>query len=153
MTTLTDLIKSAERKIADPTTTPQTVERERAFIHYLTSMQAEIEIKDEALAELRAENAELYAHICESGDMARERSRKRDNVTISGNWDELLRHKWPEEKPTYDPEKKNDYLLWCGEFEQANYHPDGYFHNFVGGCAYEFGDEVVYWWNLPEVTE
>ena len=39
--------------------------------------QAEIEIKDEALAKLRAENAELYAHICESGDMARERSRRK----------------------------------------------------------------------------
>lgn len=77
MITLTDLIKSAERKIADPTTTPQTVEREKAIAHYLTAMQAENEIKDEALAELRAENAKLYADLCEMGDMARERSRKR----------------------------------------------------------------------------
>ena len=94
MTTLTELIKSAERKIADPTTTPQTVEREKAFVHYLTSMQAEIEIKDEALAELRAENAELYAHICESGDMARERSRRRGNLnyrhpSMMERWDKM----------------------------------------------------------------
>lgn len=67
--------------------------------------------------------------------------------------DSLVRNQWPESKPIYDPEKNNDYLLWCGGFEQAKYHPDGYFHNFVGGCAYEFGDEVVYWWKLPEVTE
>ena len=57
---LTDLIKSAERKIADPTTTPQTVERERAIAHYLTSMQAEIEIKDSTLAGYRKENLMLY---------------------------------------------------------------------------------------------
>ena len=53
MTTLTDLIKSAERKIADPTTTPRTVEREKAIVYYLTSMQAEIEIKDEAMRKLK----------------------------------------------------------------------------------------------------
>ena len=185
MTTLTDLIKSAERKIADPTTTPQTVEREKAFVHYLTSMQAEIEIKDEALAELRAEVTELYAHICESGDMARERSRKRsDNVTISGNWDELLRHKWPDEKP-----EKGQYLVarrykygdgklqftlasyWFDQrYDGEVYSPEseeadkwGYIKNpkkiemcwmesSDDGCR-DMSDEVVYWWNLPEVTE
>ena len=102
---LTDLIKSAERKIADPTTTPQTVERERAIAHYLTSMQAEIEIKestlagyrkenlmlyteakikDEALETLRAENTKLYADLCEMGDMARERSRRRSGGRLLG---------------------------------------------------------------------
>ena len=98
MTTLTDLIKSAERKVADPKTTLQTREREKYIAHYLTAMQAEIEIKestlagyrrenmmlhaeikikDEAMAALRAENTKLYADLCEMGDMARERSRKR----------------------------------------------------------------------------
>ena len=98
MTTLTDLIKSAERKVADQNTTPQTREREKDIAHYLTAMQAEIEIKestlagyrrenmmlhaeakikDESLAALRAENTKLYADLCEMGDMAMERSRRR----------------------------------------------------------------------------
>ena len=40
-------------------------------------LHAEIKIKDEALTALRAENTKLYADLCEMGDMARERSRKR----------------------------------------------------------------------------
>ncbi len=93
---------------------------------------------NELVTELESQNTEMYVDLAGGVD-----------YTV----DTLIRHKWPEEKPEEDPEKKNEYLLWGGEFEQAHYHPDGYFHNFVGGCAYEFGDEVVYWWNLPEVTE
>ena len=77
MTTLTDLIKSAERKIADPTTTPQTVGREKAIAHYLISMQAEIDIQHETIESLRAENAELYARICEMG-------KKKNRMTPEG---------------------------------------------------------------------
>ena len=127
MTTLTDLIKSAERKIADPNTTLQTSEREKYIAHYLTARQNEIEIKEstlagyrrenmmlyteakiqrEALETLRAENTKLYADLCEMGDMAMERSRRRDAVIgidlaggVDYTVDTLIRHKWPEEKP------------------------------------------------------
>ena len=166
MTTLTDLIKSAERKIADPNTTPQTREREKDIAHYLTAMQTEIKsneaelagyrrenmmlhtenkIQHEALTALRAENTKLYADLCEMGDMARERSRKRsDNVTISGNWDELLRHKWPEEKP----EKDGQYLIRIIS-------PIGSVYYRIRGSEewHDFGNYITHWWNLPEVTE
>ena len=172
MMTLTDLIKSAERKIADPKTTPQTAEREKAIAHYLTSMQAEIEIKEsamagyrrenmmlhtenkiqhEALTALRAENTKLYADLCEMGDMARERSRRRDAVIgidlaggVDYTVDTLIRHKWPEEKP----EKGGQYLIRIispsgSVYYRLRGYEDGEWHNF--------GNYLTHWWNLPEV--
>ena len=98
MMTLTDLINYYESKLENPDLTPGSRKVASATLHHLTSMQAEIEIKestlagyrkenlmlyteakikDEALEALRAENTKLYADLCEMGDMARERSRKR----------------------------------------------------------------------------
>ena len=175
MTTLTDLIKSAERKVADPKTTPQTRERERDIAHYLTSMQAEIEIKestlagyrrenmmlhaeikikDDALTAMRAENTKLYADLCEIGDMARERSRKRtENVTISGNWDELLRHKWPEEKPENgDANKKYFLRIWYAD--GGKFVSEIVMDTWNGFTWEEYLEGyITHWWNLPEVTE
>ena len=155
-------------KLANPDLTPGSRKVASATLHYLTSMQAEIEIKEstlagyrrenmmlytenkiqhEALEALRAENTKLYADLCEMGDMARERSRKRsDNVTISGNWDELLRHKWPEEKP----EKDGQYLIRIispigSVYYRLRGYEDGEWHNF--------GNYLTHWWNLPEVRE
>ena len=98
MTTLTDLINYYTAKLANPDRTPDSRKVASATLERLTAMQAEIEIKestlagyrrenmmlytetkikDEALAELRAEDTKLYADLCEMGDMARERSRKK----------------------------------------------------------------------------
>ncbi len=66
--------------------------------------------------------------------------------------DHLTRHKWPEEKPEYDPDNPKQYLVLDCTFEKASYHPDGYFWSFECGEEYIFED-VSYWWNLPEVTE
>ena len=177
MTTLTDLIKTAERKIADPKTTPQTAEREKAIANHLTSMQAEIEIKEstmagyrrenmmlytenkiqrEALTALRAENTKLYADLCEMGDMARERSRMRRGAVIGIDLaggvdyavDTLIRHKWPEEKP----KPRTNVLIRkvCnGVFEVSWYDGEGW---WTPGCTFPFNGDV-HWWNLPEVTE
>lgn len=77
MTTLTDLIKSAEEKLANPDMTLGTRRREEAILHYLISMQAEIDIQHETIESLRAENAELYARICEMG-------KKKNRMTPEG---------------------------------------------------------------------
>ena len=66
--------------------------------------------------------------------------------------DQLIRHKWPEEKPTYDQDNPKQYLVLDCTFEKASYHPDGYFWTFEYGQEYILED-VSYWWNLPEVTE
>lgn len=66
--TLTDLIKSAEEKLANPDLTLGTRRREEAILHYLTSLERTV-------TELVSENTELYVYMCEMGDMARERSR------------------------------------------------------------------------------
>ena len=73
-------------------------------------------------------------------------------MTISGNWDELLRHKWPEEKPeslTYVLIRRMNFF---GEPRNhvAWYTKDGEFH--VSGYD-EPVDDITHWWNLPEVTE
>ena len=179
MTTLTDLIKSAERKIADPKTTPQTAEREKAIAHHLTSMQNEIEIKESALAgyrkenmmlytenkiqrealeTLRAENTKLYADLCEMGDMARERSRMRRGAVIGIDLaggvdytvDTLIRHKWPEEKPD-----SLTYVLIrrMNFFGEPRNHVAWYTKDgefHVSGYD-EPVDDITHWWNLPEV--
>ena len=68
--TLTDLIKSAEEKLANPDLTIGTRRREEAILHHLTSLERTV-------TELESQNTELYVDLCEMGDMARERSRKR----------------------------------------------------------------------------
>ena len=99
MMTLTDLINYYESKLENTDLTPGSRKVASATLHHLTSMQARLEhdelviegyrkenlmlyteakIKDEALEALRAENTKLYADLCEMGDMARERSRRRD---------------------------------------------------------------------------
>ncbi len=66
--------------------------------------------------------------------------------------DHLIRHKWPEEKPTYDPDNPKQYLVLDCTFEKASYHPDGYFWTFECGQEYILED-VSYWWELPEETK
>lgn len=98
MTTLTDLINYCTAKLKNPDLTPGSRKVASATLHHLTMMQNEIEIKEstlagyrrenmmlyteakiqhEALTALRAENTKLYADLCEMGDMARERSRRK----------------------------------------------------------------------------
>jgi hypothetical protein len=95
---LKELIAFYESKLANPDLTPGSRKVASATLHHLTMMRNEIEIKESALAgyrkenmmlytenkiqnealeALRAENTKLYADLCEMGDMARERSRKR----------------------------------------------------------------------------
>ena len=95
---LKELIAFYEAKLENHDLTPGSRKVASATLHYLTSMQAEIEIKEstianyhkknmmlytenkiqhEALEALRAENTKLYADLCEMGDMAMERSRKK----------------------------------------------------------------------------
>ena len=171
MMTLTGLIKSAERKEADPNTTLQTSEREKYIAHYLTAMQAEIKsneaelagyrkenpmlytenkIQHESLEALRAENTKLYADLCEMGDMARERSRMRRGAVIGIDLaggvdytvDTIIRHKWPEEKP----EKDGQYLIRIIS-------PIGSVYYRIRGSEewHDFGNYITHWWNLPEV--
>ena len=124
------LIAYYTAKLENPDLKPGSRKVASATLHHLTSMQAEIEIKEstianyhkknmmlytenkiqhEALEALRAENTKLYADLCEMGDMARERSRKREAVIgidlaggVDYTVDTLIRHKWPEEKPEKD---------------------------------------------------
>lgn len=64
--------------------------------------------------------------------------------------DALIRHKWPEEKPEYDKYGDNEYLVYDGDFVEANYHPDGYFYYYNADVCVDMS-EPIYWWELPEV--
>ena len=171
---LKELIAFYESKLANPELTPGSRKVASATLEHLTAMQNEIEIKestlagyrrenmmlytetkikDEALAELRAENTKLYADLCEMGDMARERSRRRDAVIgidlaggVDYTVDHLIRHKWPEEKP----EKDGQYLIRIiSPSGPAYYRLQGY----EDGEWHNFGNYLTHWWNLPKVTE
>ena len=169
------LIAYYTAKLENPDLKPGSRKVASATSHHLTSMQAEIEIKEstianyhkknmmlytenkiqhEALEALRAENTKLYADLCEMGDMARERSRMRRGAVIGIDLaggvdytvDTLIRHKWPEEKP----EKDGQYLIRIispigSVYYRLRGYEDGEWHNF--------GNYLTHWWNLPEVTE
>ena len=170
MITPKELIAYYTAKLANQDLTPGSRKVASATLERLTAMQAEIEIKestlagyrrenmmlytetkikDEALAELRAENTKLYADLCEMGDMARERSRRRDAVIgidlaggVDYTVDTLIRHKWPEEKP----EKDGQYLIRIIS-------PIGSVYYRIRGSEewHDFGNYITHWWNLPEV--
>ena len=116
--TLTDLIKSAEEKLANPDLTIGTRRREEAILHHLTSL-------------------EMYVDF--AGGVA---------YTV----DNLIRHKWPEEKP--------ENLTWVlirnkGHFGNTHHNVSWYVEDegfYVAGFDEPF-DGVIHWWNLPEVTE
>ena len=148
--TLTDLIKSAEEKLANPDLTIGTRRREEAILHHLTNLER-------AVTELVSENTEMYVDLCEMGDMARERSRKAklndwavnfvDTITNGMNSDTLIRHKWPEEKP----EENRQYLV------RVEYDDNGAIvttdeWNGIDWYAHIEG-YITHWWNLPDVTE
>ena len=164
------LIAYYTAKLANQDLTPGSRKVASATLEHLTAMQAEIEIKesamagyrrenlmlytenkikDEALTALRAENTKLYADLCEMGDMARERSRKREAVIgidlaggVDYTVDTLIRHKWPEEKP----EKDGQYLIRIIS-------PIGSVYYRIRGSEewHDFGNYITHWWNLPEV--
>ena len=175
---LKKLIAFYEAELENPDLTPGSRKVASATLEHLTAMQAEIEIKEstmanyhkknmmlytetkiqhEALETLRAENTKLYADLCEMGDMARERSRRRDAVIgidlaggVDYTVDTLIRHKWPEEKP----EKPEKYLV------RVEYEDDGVMvsetttDEWNGFTWYEhIEDYITHWWNRPEVTE
>ena len=149
--TLTDLIKSAEEKLANPDLTIGTRRREEAILHHLTNLER-------AVTELESQNTELYVDLCE---MARERSRKRDaviGVDLAGGVDytvdPLIRPKWPEEKP----DRNGRYLAFI-EREYNNFmtilewHNGEWFRYTYEKEMFVREDEVTHWWNLPEVKE
>ena len=146
--TLTDLIKSAEEKLANPDLTLGTRRREEAILHHLTNLERTV-------TELESQNTEMYVDLCEMGDMARERSRMREamiGIDLAGGVDytvdTLIRHKWPEEKPVVPDEVEFKVYL-------ARYKIDDEFI-FMDSVAYYkdtgWGTSgVTHWWNLPEV--
>ncbi len=56
--TLTDLIKSAEEKLANPDLTLGTRRREEAILHHLTNLERTV-------TELESQNTEMYLDLCE----------------------------------------------------------------------------------------
>ncbi len=148
--TLTDLIKSAEEKLANPDLTLGTRRREEAILHHLTNLERTV-------TELESQNTELYVDLCEMGDMARERSRKAklndwalnfiDTITNGMNSDTLIRHKWPDGKP----EEEKSY--WARvEINGAVSFLEMYWSEQLGWHT-QHGKYITHWWNLPEVTE
>ena len=126
--TLTDLIKSAEEKLANPDLTLGTRRREEAILHHLTNLERMV-------TELVSENTEMYVDLAGGVD-----------YTV----DTIIRHKWPEEKPeslTYVLIRRMNFF---GEPRNhvAWYIKDGVFR--VSGYD-EPVDDITHWWNLPEV--
>ena len=131
--TLTDLIKSAEEKLANTDLTLGTRRREEAILHHLTNLER-------AVTELVSENTEMYVDLAGGVD-----------YTV----DTLIRHKWPEEKPPIsgsrylvliDREYTSfiDILFWGGSDWVRFKHNDD--RTYI-----EADDDVTHWWNLPEV--
>ena len=178
MITPKELIAYYTAKLANQDLTPGSRKVASATLERLTAMQAEIEIKestmagyrrenmmlytenkikDEALTAMRAENTKLYADLCEMGDMARERSRRRDAVIgidlaggVDYTVDHLIRHKWPEEKP----EKPAKYMIRVEYDDNGAIVSETTTDEWNGFNWYEYlEDHITHWWNLPVVTE
>jgi hypothetical protein len=64
--------------------------------------------------------------------------------------DNLIRHKWPEEKPRHG----GDYLvrIYGDEWVIGNYFMDGWLRYDPINDEWE-NVRVTHWWELPEVTE
>ncbi len=158
--TLTDLIKSAEEKLANPDLTLGTRRREEAILHHLTSLERTV-------TELVSQNTEMYVDLCEMGDEPKKNTERVHLYTddtetqqffLGGNMfyeltiDKMVRHKWPEEKP--------ENLTWVlirnkGHFGNTHHNVSWYVEDegfYVAGFDEPF-DGVIHWWNLPEVTE
>ena len=175
--TLTNLIKSAEEKLANPDLTLGTRRREEAILHHLTSMKAETEeLKCELHEAYNASNILLEANKY-FGDEKRRylaetevqqmaiselRAEKQELMDIIGRselkavdvmtWevlhraltDTLIRHKWPDEKPTTDGE----YLARLDTGDEVVYKVLYIVDQYTPWTNY-----ITHWWNLPEVTE
>ena len=124
-------------------------------MHHLTNLERTV-------TELVSQNTELYVDLCEMGDMARERSRKREAVIgidlaggVDYTVDTLIRHKWPDEKPKEDKEYLVLYkfTFFNKTFDKMIYH-SGEWEVVDGGIHFDVDDEdILYWWELPEVKE
>ena len=60
--------------------------------------------------------------------------------------DNLIRHKWPDEKPDEDGQYLIRIISPSGSvYYRLRGYEDGEWHNF--------GNYLTHWWNLPEVRE
>ena len=69
--------------------------------------------------------------------------------------DVLTRHKWPDEKPKEDKEYLVLYkfTFFNKTFDKMIYH-SGEWEVVDGGIHFDVDDEdILYWWELPEVKE
>ncbi len=142
--TLTDLIKSAEEKLANPDLTLGTRRREEAILHHLTSL-------DRTVTELVSENTEMYVALCENVAQAEaviNEQRAKIEKLEATNSDTLIRHKWPEEKPEDDKQ----YLVRL-KFEDGDTVNGTLCYDTKAGRWCGVSSLVTHWWNLPEVRE